>query len=579
MPKGIGELSLPFASVHLPPCIEHAITHGPCDGEEMEWILILARYWKGHGAGEEVVIRDIIEWYVNSDAVEPLEDEDIKSLVAGVYVSDRSQAVCQEMYRIHSFKKGCARTDCPYFNPPEKKAGVEIPRMDLETFLGSPKPQAVNIGTLAEALVSKLNIKRMPGGGLAVYNNGIYVIDDSEFIIDRVVRSYLTNELNTKLKSNLFLHIKAIADAVTWDDFERHTHLLCCPNCVVDLTTGEALDHSPEYMMLHKTRVSYKPKAERKLWDKVLEDIILDVNVTQFNTKVPEKQLKYYQTAWGYSITGETRDEVAFIHQGEGASGKTTITSSIQYPLGAYVQQVDPDILMTKADYYKPAYELANGVGKRIFLTNESKDGAKINTQLIKSIATEGMEFNARQIREKAFTYISRAKTHMVMNPMPILDERDRAVQRRLHLIRYYADFSKKPDKSLKKQLHGEAEGVLAWLIEGAIAYYKESLIATKAIAEAVEYLFDETDPLFGFMDDCIIVDSKTKTNSRDLLNAFKRRCNSFGIKTDKIEPRWFGRNFNTQLKLKGLKYDTSRSNGLTIYHGLGLIEEHHEDA
>ncbi len=563
----IASTPLPFASAVLPPCVEHAITHGPVDDEILDWVIVLARFWKGLGGDEKTVARDIEEWYSTSDTIEDLSGKEIFDLVHGVYLSDRSKADCPEMYRLKSFQNGCARADCVFFNPLPKSDSNVIPRLDASNFMG--QNQGINIAALAEELARQLNIKRLPGGLLAVYNNGIYVTDDSEILIDKVVRTYLQNNLTTKFRGNLLLHLKAVADPVSWDDFERFTNLLCCPNCVVDLTTGQALDHSPHYMMLHRTRVNYRPKAPRELWLKTLEEIILDAKVSSQRGESAESQLDYYKTLWGYSITGETREEILAIHQGPGASGKTTITSAIQHALGSYVLQVDPDILAAKGDFFKPAYELAFGVGKRIFLTNESKDGAKLNSQLIKRIATEGQEFNARQIRERPFTYTLRAKAHLVMNPPPILDEQDKSISRRLHYIKYQADFSKGPDKTLKKKLQSEAEGILAWLIQGAIAYYQNSLKPTMAIISAVEDLFADSDPLYGFVDRCIEQKKGERLASSAIFQAFKTHCNSQFVNTDRFDPRAFGRIFKAQLKLKGWHVPSTRSHGETLYQDI----------
>jgi P4 family phage/plasmid primase-like protien len=568
----IANTSLPFASATLPPCVEHAITCGPADDETLDWIMVLARFWKGLGADKETVARDIEAWYTDSDAIEDLNTDEITSLVNTVYSSDRSRADCPEMYRLKSFQDGCARADCIFFNPPTKTDSEAMPELETDSFMGHN--QGIDLATLSEELVRRLNIKRLPGGQLAVYNNGIYATDDSEILIDKVVRTYLRNNLTTKFKGNLMLHVKAVADPVSWDDFERFTHLLCCPNCVVDLTSGQALDHSPHYMMLHKTRVAYKPKAGRDLWLKTLDEIIVDAKISSQWGESTESQLDYFKTLWGYSITGETRDEILAIHQGPGASGKTTITSAIQYALGSYVLQVDPDILMAKSEIFKPAYELAGGVGKRIFLTNESKEGAKLNSQLIKRIATEGQEFNARQIRERPFTYTLRAKAHLVMNPPPILDEQDKSISRRLHLIKYLVDFSKGPDKTLKRKLQSEAEGVLAWLVEGAITYYKDSLKPTEAITSAVDELFADSDPLYGFIDANIEQAPGEKVSSRGLYLAFKTHCNSRFVNTDRFDPRAFGRAFAAQLKLRGWNVPSYRSHGETVYRDIRFMSE-----
>lgn len=564
-------LHTPISTVPLPPCIEYAIRHGPEHNEEMDWVLSLARFWKSWKVPQEELIPYLIEWFNDSDSPEPLEDQDFRTFVLDIYLGDRSRPDCLELSRMQSFKNGCAKADCSFYNPPEAKDGVFVPDMEMEEVRRKPYFQQVNVSVLAEQLVRAMNIKRLPGGLLAVYNQGIYITEDSEFVIDFVVRSYLKNDLTSKLRGNLFLHIRAEADPVVWDDFERYTHLLCCPNCVVDLQTLQILDHNPAYMMLHKTAVSYKPKAPRELWEKTLDEILPAVNLSATGLENLEDQQDYCKTLWGYSITGETRDEIFVIHQGAGGCGKNTITWPIQGALGSYVQQVDPNILVAKGDYFRPDYELANGVGKRIFLTNESKDGAKLNGQLIKTVATEGAVFNARQIREKPFTYILRAKAHLVMNPPPIIDEQDKSIARRLHYIQYQADFTDKPDLSLKARLRlrTESEGVLAWLVEGAHQYYQGGLHRSEAVSRAVKCLMEEGDPLFGFVDATLEPSPGDKVTSEGLIMAYKTHCDTFLVNTDKLDPRTFGRMLNAQIKLRGWKVRPYRSNGRTVYEGM----------
>jgi P4 family phage/plasmid primase-like protien len=562
-------LHLPIASVSLPPCIEYAIRHGPEQNEEMDWVFSLTRFWKSWEVPEEVLLPFLIEWFNDSDSAEPMDDKDIGTFVSDTYAGDRTRPDCEELARLQSFKKGCARADCPFYNPREASCEIPLPALDMDEVKKGQYP--VNVYELANQLVRHLNIRRLPGGSLAVYNQGIYVIEDAEAVIESIVRDYLKNELTIRLRANLFLHIKAAADPVVWDDFERFTHLLCCPNCVVDLQTLQILDHSPHYMMLHKTAVNYRPKAKSELWDKTLEEIIPPINLSPAGLDNFEDQLDYIQTAWGYSISGETRNEAFFIHQGAGGCGKNTITWPIQGAMGSYVQQVDPNILTAKNDYFKPDYELAMGIGKRIFLTNESKDGAKLNGQLIKSIATEGAVFNARQIREKPFAYILRAKAHLVMNPPPIIDEQDKSIERRLHYIQYQADFTGKADLTLKTRLRKreESEAILAWLVQGAHKYYKTGLHRTDAVNQAVKDLMSEGDPLYGFVDANLELSPGDKIYSDGLIQAFKTHCNTLLITTDKLDPRSFGRMLNAQIKLKGWKVKSNRSHGRTVYQDL----------
>lgn len=450
---------------------------------------------------------------------------------------------------------------------------AKVSTQDLVPAFKNKENKNVDYCALAEQLVVGMNIKRLPGGLLAVYNNGIYTTNDAEFYIDSVVQGMLRSKLNTQLRGNLYLHIRAAARPVVYDDFERHTHLLCCPSYVVDLRTLQTMNHSPDYMMLHKTAVDYKADAHSELWEKTLREILPDVNLKANDGELDnlEDQQEYYKTEWGYSATGETRDEAFFVHQGPGGCGKNTLTWAIQVAMGSYVQQVDPNILVTKGDYHKPDYELANGVGKRIFLTNEMKEGGKLNGQLVKALATDGALFNARQIREKPFTYILRAKTHLVVNPEIDIDEQDKAIPRRIHYNQYSQDFTKEPDLTLKTTLTSKehSEGVLAWIVEGAHNYYQHGLKRTKASEMVLNRLIEDSDPLYGFVDAELRQAEHGEVTSKGLFGAYKTHCINLKMNPDKIEPRSFGKMLKAQLKMKGWTFHTYASNGVTVYRGI----------
>jgi len=117
--------------------------------------------------------------------------------------------------------------------------------------------------------------------------------------------------------------------------------------------------------------------------------------------------------------------------------------------------------------------------------------------------------------------------------------------------------------------LKTESRGVLAWLVEGAVSYYTDGLKPTTAVNQAVMELFNDSDPLYGFVD-CTLEESKgDKVSSRELFKAFKSHCNGMMVSTEKIDPRPFGRMLNSQLKLKGWKYEKYASNGETIYRDI----------
>ncbi len=264
---------------------------GPEAEDGITWVIILAQFWKERGADPKSLSQYIKNWYSDSNTIELLNGHDIDVFtISGCEATDT--ITCQTLQSYPSFRTGCNKIICPLFV--EKKAPrIDVPKIAVEGIRA--QSGFVDFVLFAKELIRKLNIKRLPGGHLAVYARGIYVTEDADIIVDRVASEILGNDLTTKLRVNLFLHIRALADAVVWGDFELYPHLLCCPNCVVDLTSGQALEHSPVYMMLHKTRVPYRPKASRELWEKVIDDIVLDVDVKALNSHIKASQMDYYQ--------------------------------------------------------------------------------------------------------------------------------------------------------------------------------------------------------------------------------------------------------------------------------------------
>jgi len=53
-------------------------------------------------------------------------------------------------------------------------------------------------------------------------------------------------------------------------DFDRDSHLLNCPNCVVDLRTGTMMPHDRKFMMSNLCPTEFDPKATYPKWDESL---------------------------------------------------------------------------------------------------------------------------------------------------------------------------------------------------------------------------------------------------------------------------------------------------------------------
>src|SRR5690606_14210663 len=76
-------------------------------------------------------------------------------------------------------------------------------------------------------------------------------------------------------------------------------------------------------------------------------------------------------------------------------------------------------------------------------------------------------------------------------------------------------------EKNLMDQLRNEAEGILAWLVEGARRYVSEGLDLPPVVhASTADYLRDQ-DPLGRWLDEIETCDPKVGTSAAYLLREF----------------------------------------------------------
>jgi putative DNA primase/helicase len=198
----------------------------------------------------------------------------------------------------------------------------------------------------------------------------------------------------------------------------------------------------------------------------------------------------------GYCTTGTNRDHKFFVAHGDGSNGKNVIMEAMMRVLGPYAKPIPAAMLMTSkysADPEAPNALMASLKGVRLALASEVRDGQQLNSAVIKNHTGDGM-VTARGMRENPSQFTQSHKIVMLTNPEPKIDNIDDATQSRLHFLPFRRKWNRpdiaKPnpelpngDKTLAATLtgtdakpSGEAEGILAWSVRGAVKYYKHGL-------------------------------------------------------------------------------------------------------
>ncbi|EMI11236.1 DNA primase family protein [Anoxybacillus gonensis] len=342
------------------------------------------------------------------------------------------------------------------------------------------------------------------------------------------------------------------------DDMDRDIWLFNCQNGVIDLKTGELLPHSREYLMTKISPVSYDPKAECPTWIKFLEDIMQD---DEGNVK--HELIEFLQKAIGYSLTGDTSEQVLFFLYGTGRNGKSTFVNTIKEILGDYGKQTNADTFTVKKSD-RVNNDIAALKGARLVAATESEEGARLAESLVKQL-TGGEPILARFLHQEFFEFVPQFKIFFTTNHKPVIRGGDEGIWRRIRLIPFTVTIPpEKLDKDLPQKLRAEMPGILRWAVEGCLKWQREGLGNPKEVQEATQSYKDEMDTLGNFIkENCVIVPS-AKCVVSELYKEYTEWCEDNG---EFVLSRT---KFNRKIEERGFKKERS-TGGHFYFFGIGL--------
>lgn len=433
----------------------------------------------------------------------------------------------------------------------------------------------------------------VPGMGWYVWNGKQWQYDDDEAIVTnkavatmRLLRDEALEEMKIKerfkealnkaswanaslnvgkLKACLELASKYIQIRKRAEDIDSadKKFLLNCSNGTVDLRTGELYAHRKEDYLSKMVHHDYDPTKTCPTWEETL-------SLAFENDK---SLISFMQRALGYTITGSTTEQCLFICWGEsGNNGKSTILEAVQKILGDYAQMSDMKVITSSEMDNRVASSMAKLQGARLVSMNEADEHQKMSEAIVKQL-TGGDTVEACKKYHEPFNYIPTFKLWIRTNDKPVIRGANDAIWRRIKLIPFIHPIP--PEKRKRRDvvdaaLESEAEGILAWLVKGAMIWYKESLQAPTVVDEAVDAYRSEMDLVQAFVDECIIFKSGEFIARQEVYQAFNNWCRENGYKYIMTADS-FGRRFT-----KKLVDDQSREkrSGKYVWFGVNLTDQ-----
>jgi putative DNA primase/helicase len=325
--------------------------------------------------------------------------------------------------------------------------------------------------------------------------------------------------------------------------FDRNPFLVATKNGTIDLTTGNFREARREDYISMQLNAFYDANAKAPKWEKFLKEVFSG----------DEELISYIQKAVGYTLTGDTSEQVIFICFGNGANGKSVFLDVLYYLLGDYAANCAFSTFEAN-NRNQATNDLAALKGKRYVPVIETDEDKRLAEARVKSITGQD-PISCRFLFREFFSYVPEFKIWMAVNYKPMIRGTDRGIWRRVRAIPFNQNFEANPNPYLAAELKEEAAGILNWMLEGVKKWQQERLGTAKAIQEASDEYRKESDLLQQWIDEQVELDANATTPSYDAYSSFVQWCTHRGY------PRWSSNSFGRAMTEKGF---VRKSNGKT---------------
>lgn len=344
------------------------------------------------------------------------------------------------------------------------------------------------------------------------------------------------------------------------EELDANGWLLNCLNGTLDLRTGDLYSHRHQDMITKIVPVNYDPNARLELWDRFMET----------TTQGDQEMLGFLQRAVGYSLTGNTGEEVLFFIHGPAATGKSTFVEAIKSVMGNYAVTADFEVFLQKyRDLGSPRNDVAALAGSRLVVSIEVQEGRRLAEGLVKML-TGGDTVRARFLYHESFEFLPEMKLWLCANHAPKVRADDTAIWRRILKLPFENIIPEdKRDPEVKETLKNPdiaGPAILAWAAQGCLRWQEYGLGIPDIVKEATAAYRKEMDILEAFIEDCCTIQAGMSASKKDLYSAYKQWCEESGEKAEgKIN---FGK------RLSELRYQIKSGSGtdhISIWNGVGI--------
>lgn len=353
---------------------------------------------------------------------------------------------------------------------------------------------------------------------------------------------------------------KIILDAKSYypihaGELDSQPYLLNTMNCVIDLRTGETLEHDPSLLLSQVCNCEYKPDVDGTLVQRFIAEVMSNDG----------DKARYLQSICGYALTGNCEQEEMYLLYGATTrNGKSTLCDTLEYMVGGYGAHIQPETLATKDRNSRNASgDIARLDGVRFLHCSEPPKRMVFDIALLKTM-TGRDTITARNLYEREFEFVPVFTLIVNSNYLPIVNDDTFFTSGRCKVVPFDRHFTPdEQDTTLKARLREpeNLSALLNWCLEGLRIYRAQGnrLIEPQSVIAATEAYREQSDKLKSFMLDCFVEHRERAITAKQAYASYQKWCQDSGYGCENRS------NFYAELRSKGLLRASATVGGRTV--------------
>ena len=344
-----------------------------------------------------------------------------------------------------------------------------------------------------ETFVSENDVIYHPALGFYQYENSTWH-PLSEYDVRNTILDLCGKNITARLMDSSIALIKAKIRTNVVFDYEGR--LLNFPNGMVNIETGERLEHAREYYSLRQMSYCYDPEADCPEWLSFLETV----------TNGDESKQNLLQEMFGYCLTRDVRYQTCFCLIGEGANGKSVLLKVLEAVVG-HENTSHIEIAFLNQDFQRLKL-----FGSLVNICNDMHTDVSGTESYLKAIVS-GDPINGCKKYKDFVDFSPYCKMVFSANRMPTAREIDAALIRRFCFITFPVKFVDNPKAENERQkvdniadmLLAELPGILNWAMRGLKCLREQGKFSEPADEkQSKEELYRLNNPIISFVEEVV---------------------------------------------------------------------------